>query len=315
MKPSIKFFIQLIVSLGLIVALLKIVNPGKVVVLLGSINIWFFILLLLLITFDRIFMAYKWHLLMKAMNIKTSIYDAIRVYYIGTFASFFLPTTVGADLVRVYKLHSEKQEGTKVFSSVIIERLLGLIASALVAVLGILFLIYILKLDIWLFFWSAVLLLILFIIIFIFSFYTHFVFGRRVKQWMKEFPLFEKLKKVYKIYTEYKNKKPLLLFFIILSCLEQLVAVIGDWLASYALGLSIPFIYFLAVVPIVQLFNRIPVSFNGIGVNEALLVYFFALLGLQESAAFTIGLIGHVAILLSVLPVVFYLAGRHFIRK
>lgn len=315
MNPRLKFSIQLVISIGIIVFLLRIINPNRVITLLKDINLWFFILLLLLVTFDRIFMSYKWYLLMKAKGIKVSIRDAIRVYYIGTFASFFLPTTVGGDLVRVYKLHSESQEGAKVLSSVIIERMLGFIASGLVAVFGVMFLIYMLELNVWYFFWFALFVFIFFVILFLLSFSIHRVVGKNVKDWMKRFSVFLKIKKIYAIYTEYKNRKILLFIFILLSCLEQLAAVIGNYLASIALGLSIPFVYFLAIIPVVQLFNRLPISFNGIGVNEGLMVYFFSLLHLQKTDAFTIGLLGHIAILLSVVPAIIYLSSKYLYRR
>jgi len=56
----------------------------------------------------------------------------------------------------------------------------------------------------------------------------------------------------------------------------------------------------------VQLISRIPISFEGLGVNEGLLVYFFSLLGLSKTGAFTIGLLGHIAIIIATLPALFF---------
>ena len=118
--------------------------------------------------------------------------------------------------------------------------------------------------------------------------------------------LFSKFKKLYLSYAEYKNHKGLLSLFLALSILEQLAAVIGTYLACRALNLSIPFIYFLLIIPLVQLISRIPISFEGLGVNEGLLVYFFSLLGLSKTGAFTIGLLGHIAIIIATLPALFF---------
>lgn len=309
MKVKTKFLIQFIISICIIILLLKIVNPVQVIRLLGNIDPWPFMLLLLVITLDRIFMAYKWYLLLKARGVKVSIYDTVRIYYIGTFASFFLPTTIGADLVRVYKLHNEKKDGVKILSSVILERMLGFIASALVASVGILSLIYILKLDLWRFLWISVIIFMSFIFFLIMSFNSHYIFKR-----LRKGAIYERLDGLYRAYMDYKDNKMLLVVFIILSSLEQLVPVIANYIAAYAIGLYVPILYFLAIIPIVQLFTKMPISFNGIGINEGLLVYFFSLLGLQKSNAFTIGLVGHAAILLSVLPVMFYLTSRRFLR-
>lgn len=310
MKSRTKFLIQLLISIGLIVLLLNIIDLKKVVFLLKGLNIWFFLLLLILITLDRFFMAYKWHLLLKAKELDISYLDSVRVYYLSTFASFFLPTTVGADIFRVYKLHVEKKEGANILSSVIVERMLGFIASALVAVFGVALLIFLLRLEVWALLWYAVIFLVFFSLIFISSFFIHPAPARR--GWIHKFFIFEKIAGFYKNYREYKDKRGLLYIFVILSSVEQLAPVLGNYLAAFALGLNIPFMYFLAVIPIVQLLNRIPISLNGIGINEGLLVYFFSILNLDKADGFSIGLVGQIGVLVSVLPAILYISGRRF---
>src|SRR4030043_1111375 len=89
--------IQLVISIVLIILLLRLINIPDMFSLLKSANIYYFILLLALITFDRIFMAYKWHLLLKVKDMSISVFSVIKIYYVGTFIGFFLPTTVGGD--------------------------------------------------------------------------------------------------------------------------------------------------------------------------------------------------------------------------
>lgn len=305
-KRIFNIILQLTVSIVLIILLLRLINIPDMVSLLKSVNPYYFILLLALITFDRIFMAYKWHLLLKIKDASISLFSAIRIYYIGTFIGFFLPTTVGGDMVRVLKLRSEKRRATDALSSVILERVLGFIASAILAPIAALFLISLFKLNIWRFLGIAGALLLLFIILMVISF-SEFIIGKidKNEKLSKNF-LLNKFKKFYLSYAEYKNHKSLLALFLFLSILEQTMPVIGNYLACRALNLSIPFIYFLLIIPLVQLISRIPISFEGIGVNEGLLVYFFSLLGLSKTGAFTIGLLGHIAIIIATLPALFF---------
>jgi len=305
-KRRFNITIQLVVSIVLIILLLRLINIPDMLSLLKNVNPYYFILLLVLITIDRIFMAYKWHLLLKIKDMSISLFSAIRTYYIGTFIGFFLPTTVGGDIVRVLKLHSEKRRGTDALSSVILERILGFIASAILAPIAALFLISFFKINIWRFLWIAGALLFLFIILMVISFSEIIVRKIDKNERLSKNFLFNKLKKLYLSYAEYKNHKGALSLFLALSILEQLAAVIGSYLACRALNLSIPFIYFLLIIPLVQLISRIPISFEGIGVNEGLLVYFFTLLGLSKTGAFTIGLLGHIAIVIATLPALFF---------
>lgn len=298
--------IQIIISAALIILLLRLINISDMFSLLKSVNLYYFILLLALVTVDRIFMAYKWHLLLKVKDKSISLFSAIKTYYIGTLAGFFLPTTVGGDMVRVLKLRSEKKSGTDVLTSVIMERMLGFIASAILAPIAALFLISFLELDVWRFLWIAGAFLFFFIVLIVLSF-SGFIVRKIDKSKKLSGNIFlGKFKKLYLSYAEYKNHKGLLAIFLILSILEQIMPVIGTYLACRALNLSVPFVYFLLIIPLVQLVSRIPISFEGIGVNEGLLVYFFALLGLSTTGAFTIGLLGHIALIIAALPALYF---------
>ena len=305
-KRRFNIIIQLVVSIVLIILLLRLINIPDMFSLLKNVNPYYFILLLALITFDRIFMAYKWHLLLRIKDMSISVFSVIKIYYVGTFIGFFLPTTVGGDMVRVLKLHSEKRRGTDVLSSVIMERILGFIASAILAPIAALFLIFFFKLNVWVFLGIAGAVLFLFTILMLISFSEVIIRKIDKNEKLSKNFLFNKFKKLYLSYAEYKNHKGILALFLALSILEQMAAVIGTYLACRALNLSIPFIYFLLIIPLVQLISRIPISFEGFGVNEALLVYFFTLLGLSKTGAFTIGLLGHIAIIIATLPALFF---------
>ena len=298
--------IQIVISVALIILLLRLINISDMFSLLKRANLYYFILLLALVTVDRIFMAYKWHLLLKVKDKSISLFSAIKTYYIGTLAGFFLPTTVGGDMVRVLKLRSEKKSGTDVLSSVIMERMLGFIASAILAPIAALFLISFLELDVWRFLWIAGAFLLFFIVLIVISFSGFIVRKIDRSKKLSGNIFFGKFKKLYLSYAEYKNHKGLLAVFLILSILEQIMPVIGNYLACRALNLSVPFVYFLLIIPLIQLVSRIPISFEGIGVNEGLLVYFFTLLGLSTTGAFTIGLLGHIALIIAALPALYF---------
>ncbi len=305
-KRIFNLIIQLVISIALIILLLRLINIGDMVSLLKNVNIYYFILLLTLITFDRIFMAYKWHLLLRLKDMSISVFSAIRTYYIGTFIGFFLPTTVGGDIVRVLKLRSKKGGRTDVLSSVIVERMLGFIASAILVPIAALFLISLFKLNVWRFLGIAAALLFIFTILILIPF-SEFIYRKIDKnERLSRNRLLNKFKNLYLSYAQYKNHKGTLALFLSLSILEQAAPIIGNYLACRALNLSIPFIYFLLIIPLVQLISRIPISFEGIGVNEGLLVYFFSLLGLSKTGAFTIGLLGHIAIIIATLPALFF---------
>jgi hypothetical protein len=277
------------------------------VVLLKNINVYYFIMLLVLVTIDRIFMAYKWLLLLRVKDKNISLPTVIRIYYIGTFIGFFLPTTVGGDLVRVLKLQREKHKGSDALSSVILERIIGFIAAAILAVVTTLILIFLFKLNIWYFLIIAAMVLIVLALIIIISLNKTLAGKIEKSEKLSGNFLIDNLKKFYLSYSEYKDNKGLLVLFLVLSIIEQLIPVIANYLAALALNLEIPLIYFILITPVVQLISKVPVSFEGIGVTEGLMVYFFVLLGLARTGAFSIGILGHLAVIIGTLPaLIFY---------
>jgi uncharacterized protein (TIRG00374 family) len=106
--------------------------------LLGRADLGLVLLVLALNVLRIVLSAWKWELLLRALGIRIGLPQAVRIYWIGTFASSFLPSTVGGDFVRT--AISRRFAGVgPIAASVIIERLTGmgvLLAFSLIAVLA-----------------------------------------------------------------------------------------------------------------------------------------------------------------------------------
>ena len=88
-------------------------------------------------------MSYKWNLLINAKGIRLSVWQSFKIYQMSQFLRILLPTGIGGDLYRIYYTSKREGHGEKITASVILERLLGIIAGALFAVLGLMLMIYI----------------------------------------------------------------------------------------------------------------------------------------------------------------------------
>ncbi len=300
------------VSLFILLLLLYYIRVGKVLQLLLSVRLKWFLILLVLITVDRVFMAYKWSLLLRVKCVKYTIAEVIELYYVGTFVGIFLPTTVGGDVIRGYGLVRGGRKAKDVFSSIVVERVLGFFASLVVAVVSMVLFIYMFKPRSLNFVYIVVGIFIVFMVVVVLSFNSEILakitkfFPKRIFQWK----IAGKLKEVYFSYLEYKKHGTILVKFFLLSLVEQMAPILGNYISARAFGVSVPFVVFLSIIPLIQLVNRIPISFNGIGLNEGLLVYFFSSLGLSSTLAFSIGLLGHIGIVLATIPgLCFYVLG------
>ena len=69
----------------------------------------------------------KWHMLLQARGLRSKFGNLFAYYYIGKFFNLFLPTSVGGDVVRIYKLGKEIGDGEAATASVFVERFTGMI--------------------------------------------------------------------------------------------------------------------------------------------------------------------------------------------
>jgi len=85
----------------------------------------------LLITFLR------WHLLVRAVGLPFSVYNAIRLGLVGYYYNTFLPTSVGGDVLKAYFIAREQGRRTVAIATVIVDRVIGLWALVwFVALIG-----------------------------------------------------------------------------------------------------------------------------------------------------------------------------------
>ena len=91
---------------------------------------------------------------------------------------------------------------------------------------------------------------------------------------------------------------------------EQLLPVAALYFLSYAIGLVIPTLLLLPLLPLTQFFARIPISLSGFGLQEGLFMSFFSLINLSPTSSFLLGLASNLGNIIFSLPgAYFYLFG------
>ena len=77
--------------------------------------------------------AYRWYLMLKPLNIKTSYPRLLSYYFLGMFFNFLMPTAIGGDVFRIYYLNKETRRLSASTASVFIDRDIGMAGLVLVA--------------------------------------------------------------------------------------------------------------------------------------------------------------------------------------
>ena len=128
------------ISISLLLYLIIKADPQKVIdVLLGINSLAGFSYLGLGLLFTVLavgLMSLRWQVLLKFYGSQIEFNRLMGFYLIGMFFNNFLPTSIGGDVMRIYKVNQDTNDRTVSFASVIIERMLGIAATLLLAIVA-----------------------------------------------------------------------------------------------------------------------------------------------------------------------------------
>ncbi|MBI5522263.1 MAG: flippase-like domain-containing protein [Desulfarculus sp.] len=300
----------------LLILFLFLVDPRDVWAHLRGADPLLLVLLMLWLSADRLLMSYKWTLLLHCRGLAINQSEALRAYYLGTFAGCFLPTTLGADALRIGAVSHAGRTSQDVAASVIMERMLGMMATALAGLVGLVLLKQVATgappgrlattMTITLGLAGGTLLLLVSSL----SGLAGRLLERGEQMLAGRGKLGGWLGKLLLAYHQYRRHPRTLALFLTLSFLEQGSPVVANWLAAQALHLDISPLVLAAATPVAMALARVPIWFSSFGVVEGLFVFFFGLVGVGATEAFLLGLTTNVTAMLTALPgLFFYLAG------
>ena len=127
-NKKIKNLITIFISVGLIAYIIYSIGLTNILKEFENLDLRFFILAIALGFFGICISAKKWQILLKAKKESRKFFEVLKYYYIGIFFNLFLPTSVGGDIVKAYKMSKTTKESVDAYSSVFMERFTGLTA-------------------------------------------------------------------------------------------------------------------------------------------------------------------------------------------
>ncbi|MBN1537187.1 MAG: flippase-like domain-containing protein [Anaerolineales bacterium] len=115
-----------LLTLALLVVLLSQQGWNEIVDAIRLIPFNRFLLAIGLIFISRLAVTGRWHVLLKSAGLDISFQDSARLTFSGLFASNFLPTTIGGDVVRLAGAIQLKYDVSIGTASLIVDRLIGM---------------------------------------------------------------------------------------------------------------------------------------------------------------------------------------------
>lgn len=87
---------------------------------------------------SRLAVSARWHTLLHSAGVPVRLQDSLRITFAGLFASNFLPTTIGGDVVRLAMAIRQGYDKVVAAASLVVDRLVGMAGMGTAAPLGLL---------------------------------------------------------------------------------------------------------------------------------------------------------------------------------
>ncbi|MEZ5836987.1 MAG: lysylphosphatidylglycerol synthase transmembrane domain-containing protein [Geminicoccaceae bacterium] len=247
-----------------------------------------------------VFSAFRWHRLARILAPDIRYPDAIRFYWIGSFFSTVLPSSIGGDAVRT-ALARKSGSVEAILTSVVMERATGLLMVMVIGAVGLLI------------FPGADqripmyhLLLVVLIAAAVLGPVMLFAgagwLDRRIGSMSGSKPvvtvILAKLAMVARSTLAYRRSLPVLLETCGLSLVFYLLVFMMQAAFIMAVGGNVSPMGVLVAAPVVLLVSALPISINGIGVSEGAFVLFYAQVGVDPDAAFAAAILRRIVITL-----------------
>ena len=259
-------------------------------------------LALLLIVCSRILMPVKFEILLRIHGICFKFMDNLKVYYLASFSGLSLPSTLGADGVRIYCMKERGFRILDIASAVFIERLIGLLVTGVFAGIGVAVIVFgrsvhdfpgltpiVERTGVVLGILSVVLLC------FIPAFRP---LGERLKSGI----LHGAGLRLRRHLTNYRDNTGRIGWFTLLTVVEALLSYSAVFIIIHSVTGIIPGAYITAVIPVHFLILRLPVSVAGWGLPQFTLVCFLSQAGVAVPVALAAAVLHQSLLVAAVLP-------------
>jgi glycosyltransferase 2 family protein len=274
---------KLAVSSILLYWILSRANLAEIFAAAASVSVPLLLLAYSLDLLGLLISSTRWRGLLRAQGVDVPVGFLVKSFMVANFFNNLLPSTVGGDASRAYDSYQAASRTADAMASVIVDRLLGLLALVSFAVVSLPFARELTADLPALPAWIAVAGLGLSALV-----WVVFLGGARFLGRMAgplPGPVKRLAKRVSSAFAAYRGQHRVLGVAFALSVLLQANVVFQFVLIAAAMGLPVPIVGFVLIVPLATFIMMIPVTINGIGLREGALALFLAAYGVGSSEA------------------------------
>jgi len=238
---------------------------------------------------------WRWRILMKAVGLKSRRLTSVRWFFLGLFCSLFPISPVGSDAIRGLGLAGETGHKTKVFASIVLDRLSGFAGIVILAAVAFLFGRSIVANKLVIIAIASMTLVSLMIAVVLFS---HRIFSFACKAFAAWPKVKDSLMRLHFDIVLLKGRQKQGMESIVISVVAQVILAVEFYLTAKGMHQHIALVYFIIFSPIVCVVTSLP-SIGGLGFREIGWVSLLFLVGVPKEVAGGLSLINSAFTILS----------------
>ncbi len=261
-------------------------------------------------TIAGIILSIRYWLLLRIQDIHITRYESLRLTFLGMFFNYFMPGSVGGDLVKAYYVAKHTPRKAAVLVSVFVDRMLGLTELAVLAsvMIGVALALgenyESLRMSV-----NVVL-----VVMALVAGALIFVLSARFRRLFHLQKIYQKMSFAHHIEAAgdaaqlYRARWVDLLKAIGITFGAQAFSIVSIALLGMALEIDTPIVNYFVYVPMIWILGAIPISPGGAGLIESLYITFFS--SVDASKALVLALLGRFVQMTASLPgLVVYFGG------
>jgi len=299
-----KSWLNTLLLLAILLALVFVVDLPAVLQAVITIHPLSLVAVLLLATADRFLMGMKWRHLLQAAGWPVDFRRAVSAYYQSGLSSRLIPVPISSEVLRGHLIARTGIPAAVVFSSMVVEKLIAWLASSLLGLASLVFLLSSFQED------TAGMLLLgtslavafggLALGLILYRPAHHL--GSRIFEKFLPSRLNSLYTKISQAVLQYRSRPSALAVNLLLAFVEQGIQFTKFYVLGRALGISLPALSFFAVIGLTVVVRRVTSYIEGWGLGEASTVVMFALLGVDQETAVAFSFLNYTTTVVASLP-------------
>ena len=235
---------------------------------------------LLLVAADRAVMIWRWIILLRARGAPITASGAASIYLVSSFVGGY--TALAGDAARAYTLSRRTEQGSEAVASVAVDRLLGLLAILVIACVGIVVAGAQPKENPAGVFGAVAVVLAIGAAAVLYA--DRWIRVALPAGWHQTRPG-GRILRLADALGAYRGHRPAVIAVFILSMGVQLLRILQAYLLGIAIGIDVPFSYYLLFMPAGLIALMMPISLAGFGAPQGLIVWLLQPRGVPEADA------------------------------